>query len=61
MSTSVPRVVCNIIFGNIEIISQTTLGTLVLIISGYPDSVSAAIQYLIDNKVEVEVLHHAVS
>ncbi|MBQ3077205.1 MAG: ATP-binding cassette domain-containing protein [Clostridia bacterium] len=52
---------CNIIFGNIEIISQTTLGTLVLIISGYPDSVSAAIQYLIDNKVEVEVLHHAVS
>jgi len=52
---------CNIIFGNIEIISQTTLGTLVIIISGEPGQVASAIAHLNQNNVEVEVLHHGVS
>lgn len=46
----------NIIFGNIEVIQNASLGGLVVIASGKEEDIQAAIQYLLDKKVEVEVI-----
>ena len=47
----------NIIFGNIEVIQNASLGGLVVITSGKEEDIQAAIQYLLDKKVEVEVIN----
>ena len=47
---------CNIIFGSIEIIGVSPLGGTILIVSGNPDNITKAIQYLIDRKISVEVI-----
>jgi len=46
----------NIIFGNIEVIQNASLGSLVVIASGKEENIEAAIQHLLDKKVEVEVI-----
>lgn len=46
----------NIIFGNIEVIQNASLGSLVVIASGREEDIKAAIHYLLDRKVEVEVI-----
>jgi D-methionine transport system ATP-binding protein len=47
----------NIIFGNIEVIQNASLGGLVVIVSGEKEDIQAAIQFLLDKKVEVEVIN----
>lgn len=44
----------NIIFGNVEVIQDTPLGDLVVILSGEKEQVHHAIAYLKDHKVKVE-------
>lgn len=46
----------NIIFGNIEIINDTPLGGLIIIISGEEKDIENAIQYLLNKRVHVEVI-----
>jgi D-methionine transport system ATP-binding protein len=46
----------NIIFGNIEVIQNASLGGLVVIASGKEEDIQSAVQYLLDKKVEVEVI-----
>ena len=46
----------NIIFGNIEIINDTPLGGLIIIISGEEKDIENAIQYLLNKRVQVEVI-----
>ncbi|MGL5436527.1 MAG: methionine ABC transporter ATP-binding protein [Lachnospiraceae bacterium] len=46
----------NIIFSNIEIISDAPLGGLVAIVRGEPEQIQAAIKYLIDKNVGLEVI-----
>jgi D-methionine transport system ATP-binding protein len=46
----------NIVFGNIEVIQNASLGSLVVIASGREEDIQAAIRYLLDKKVEVEVI-----
>ena len=46
----------NIIFGSIEMIGENPLGGLIVTVSGAPESINGAIQYLRDKNVEVEVL-----
>jgi len=46
----------NIIFGNIEVIQNASLGSLVVIASGKEEDMQAAVQYLLDKNVEVEVI-----
>ncbi|MDO4280393.1 MAG: methionine ABC transporter ATP-binding protein [Peptococcaceae bacterium] len=50
---------CNIIFGNIELIENEPLGGLVSIISGAPEDIEAAFEYLLDKNISVEVLKDA--
>ncbi len=47
---------CNIIFGNMEVIRDTTIGTLGLIFSGAPERIAAAVHYLSENNVQIEVI-----
>ena len=46
----------NIIFGNIEIIQESPLGGLIVIIRGEEDQIHKVINYLKENNVEVEVI-----
>lgn len=46
----------NIIFGNVEIIKDTPLGDLVVILSGEKENIDHAISYLEEHKVKVEVM-----
>lgn len=46
----------NIIFGNIELIGGNPIGGLVSIIQGNPEQIDAAIQYLKEKRVGVEVI-----
>jgi D-methionine transport system ATP-binding protein len=46
----------NIIFGNVEIIQNSPLGGLIVIIKGQEDKVHNVIKYLEENNVEVEVI-----
>lgn len=48
---------CNIIFGNIEIIKDSAIGTLVLIFSGKKENIEGAVSYLSSNDVSVEVIN----
>ena len=49
----------NIIFGNIEVIQGTTIGHLIVILSGPEEKQEVALNYLRAQQVEVEVLQHA--
>lgn len=46
----------NIIFGNVEIIDETPIGSLVVILQGDSRAQQAALKYLHDEQVDVEVL-----
>lgn len=50
---------CNIIFGDIELLEGEPLGGLVAILSGESSSIDAAINYLKEKQVKVEVLKDA--
>ena len=52
-------VILNIIFANIEIIQDAPIGGTVAIMSGEPDSIDAALDYLRDKNVGVEVIKDA--
>ena len=52
-------VILNIIFANIEIIQDAPIGGTVAIMSGEPDSIEAALDYLRDKNVGVEVIKDA--
>lgn len=52
-------VILNIIFANIEIIQDAPIGGTVVIMSGEPDSIEAALDYLRDKNVGVEVIKDA--
>lgn len=47
---------CNIVFGSIEIIQESPLGRLIIIASGGEENIAKAIDYLLQQQVEVEVL-----
>ena len=46
----------NIIFGNVELIGQEPIGGLVSILSGRPEDIEGALNYLRDKNVGVEVI-----
>ena len=48
----------NIIFGNIDWIGNHLLGELIVIASGNTEKIPAAIEYLQNKNVEVEVISH---
>lgn len=50
------RLDINIIFGNIELINENPIGGLVAIVNGSGSDIEAAINYLIDKNVGVEVI-----
>lgn len=47
---------CNIIFGNMEVVQDTTIGVLVLAFSGKKENITAAVEFLSRNHVIVEVI-----
>lgn len=47
---------CNIIFGNMEVVQDTTIGVLVLAFSGEKENITAAVEFLSRNHVIVEVI-----
>ncbi|MDF2925411.1 MAG: ATP-binding cassette protein [Paenibacillaceae bacterium] len=49
----------NIIFANIEIVQNAPIGGTVAIVTGEPEQISAAIQYLLEKNVGVEVIADA--
>lgn len=46
----------NILFGNVEILQDTPVGTLLLVLSGSPEKISEAITYLQTNDVAVTII-----
>lgn len=46
----------NILFGNVEILQDTPVGTLLLVLSGTPEAIAEAVRYLQDNGVTVEII-----
>jgi D-methionine transport system ATP-binding protein len=46
----------NILFGNVEILQDTPVGTLLLVLSGTPEAIAKAVRYLQDNGVTVEII-----
>ncbi|MDE1549221.1 methionine ABC transporter ATP-binding protein [Jeotgalibaca caeni] len=49
----------NILFGNVEILQDMPVGTLLLVFAGAPDNTAEAIRYLKENGVSVEVIDQA--
>lgn len=49
----------NILFGNVEILQDTPVGTLLLVLAGNPENIAEAIRYLQDNDVTVEIIDEA--
>lgn len=49
----------SIIFGNIEVISETVLGSLIVILSGSEKDQESVIQHLENNNIKVEVIKNA--
>ncbi|WP_349532662.1 methionine ABC transporter ATP-binding protein [Leuconostoc citreum] len=50
------NVTANILYGNIEILQDTPVGSLLVVLSGHAEQVKSAISTLADHHVEVEVL-----
>ena len=48
----------NIILGNVELLHGNPLGGLVVLVGGEPEKRAAAIAYLRDHDVRVEVIEH---
>ena len=46
----------NILYGNIEILQDTPVGSLLVVLSGHAEQVKSAISTLADHHVKVEVL-----
>ena len=46
----------NILFGNVEILQDTPVGTLLLVFAGAPENTAEAIRYLQDSGISVEVI-----
>ena len=53
------NVTASIIFGNVEVISETVLGSLVVILSGLMENQQQVLEYLNDNNIRVEVIKNA--
>lgn len=53
------NVSASIIFGNVEVISETVLGSLIVILSGAEESQKSVIQHLKDINIKVEVIKDA--
>lgn len=49
----------NILFGNVEILQDTPVGTLLLVLRGNPEKIAEAIRYLQNNDVAVQVFEEA--
>ena len=49
----------NIIFGDIDILQDAPLGSLVVIVRGQPEDVARATEYLRQSDVDVEVMKRA--
>lgn len=49
----------SIIFGNIEVISETVLGSLIVILSGSEDDQESVVRHLKDINIKVEVIKYA--
>lgn len=50
------QVTANILYGNVEVLQNTPVGSLLVILSGVPDKIKAATSTLTDHHVEIEVL-----
>lgn len=50
------QVAGNILFGNIEILQETPVGTLLLVLSGAPDKIAEAVRFLQDSDVTVTII-----
>ncbi|ADG41058.1 MULTISPECIES: methionine ABC transporter ATP-binding protein [Leuconostoc] len=50
------QVTANILYGNVEILQNTPVGALLVILSGTDDQIKAAISTLADHHVEIEIL-----
>lgn len=50
------NVECSIIYGNVEVIRDNSIGTLVTIVTGDEDSIRNAIRYMKEEQVNVEVM-----
>lgn len=50
------RVSASIIFANVEIISDSVMGSMIVILSGEEQNQKLAIKYLIENEIKVELL-----
>lgn len=48
----------SIIFGNLEIISETILGSLIVVVSGSKEQQESVIEYLNKKEIKVEVIEH---
>lgn len=53
------NVSASIIFGNVEVISETILGSLIVVLSGLKEDQQQVLQYLKDNHIRVEVIKNA--
>lgn len=51
------RVKTNILFANVEILQQTPIGNLIVVMSGTPGDLEGALQYLQSARVDVEVIN----
>ena len=47
---------CSIIFGNIEVIQNEPIGTMIIVLTGEGEDIKKALQYCKDNHVDVEVI-----
>ena len=50
------NVTANILYGNIEVLQDTPVGSLLVILSGTPEQLKASISTLADHHVEIEIL-----
>ena len=50
------QVAGNILFGNVEILQETPVGTLLLVLSGSPDKIAEAVRFLQDSDVTVTII-----
>ncbi len=53
------NVSASIIFGNVEVISETVLGSLIVILSGLKEDQESVLQHLKSKQIRVEVIKHA--
>lgn len=50
------QVAGNILFGNVEILQETPVGTLLLVLTGAPHKIAEAVRFLEDSGVSIEII-----